>query len=245
MIPVSITKIADPNDKKLAVEVHKEMLGYMGDKSAPYPNRYAQDILQKAVSHRSIRDEIYVQLIKQLTNNPRPDSIVRGWHLLCMCVGIFPPVDFQLYLLHFLVERKEKGKGAVVDYAKFCLRALQSCMTRGDSTGFIPTVEEIAAYSARPPIVASIYMLDGSFVAEDLPMTPDLNVGTLLEMCKGWLNIKDPRFDTIGIFVEDLGDMDGVVIDEATRDAPYRKLPRTARPLRNEDFIGDIYVQVL
>ena len=75
-------------------------------------------------------------------------------------------------------------------------------------------------------------------VAEDLPITPDLNVGAIVEMCCGWLGLKDPRVDSFGLFVYDLGPMEG-----ADKTDALSGLVRSPRPLRAEEFLGDVVVQ--
>jgi len=244
VIPKSLLDLNKDNNK-LAIQIFKDLLGYMGDKQMPFPAMLAQDILRKGYEYKPIRDEIFLQIIKQLTNNPRPESVAKGWQVMCMCVGTFPPsYDFENYLLHYILEKRDKGRGAVVDYARYCLRTLEAMLSNGDGTGFVPSVEEILAYKERPPILATIHLVDGNIVTEDLPLTPDLNVGKVLEMCIGWLDLKDPRANTLGIFVYDLGESeDANTLDETYRNAPYNDLVRTPRPLRNEDFMGDIIVQ--
>ena len=32
-----------------------------------------------------------MQIMKQLSSNPQPDSIARGWQMMCMVVATFPP----------------------------------------------------------------------------------------------------------------------------------------------------------
>jgi len=75
---------------KLAVRIHKAMLGYSGDRSMSFPATLAQDILQKGLELPEVVDEIYLQICKHLTANPRPESCQRGWQIMCMCVGTFP-----------------------------------------------------------------------------------------------------------------------------------------------------------
>lgn len=117
-------------------------------------------------------------------------------------------------------------------------------LNSGDGTGFVPSVEEILAYKERPPILATIYLVDGNVITENLPLTPDLNVGKVLEMCSGWLDLKDSRINTLGMFVYDLGELDDVRMGEDPyAKAPYADLKRTPRPLRNEDYMGDTIVQ--
>lgn len=233
------SKSSESGREKLAIQMHKNLLGYMGDLSLSFPAMLAHDILRKGFEHKYIRDEIYTQIIKQLSNNIKSESMCKGWQMMCMCVGTFPPsYEFENYLFHFLIERRDKAKGAVVEYATYCLRVLEAALSNGDGTGFIPSVEEIQAYKERPPVLATIYLVDSSVIAEDLPVTPDLNVSKIMEMCVGWLDLRDVRISSLGMFVYDLGDTSGQETSNL-----YDDLPRTPHPLRNGDFMGDILVQ--
>jgi len=245
VIPKSLTDMNRENNK-LALQIHKDLLGYMGDKQLPFPAMLAQDILRKGYEYKPIRDEIYLQIIKQLSNNPRPESVAKGWQVMCMCVGTFPPSpEFENFLLHYIIEKRDRGRGAVIDYARYCLRTLEAMLNSGDGTGFVPSVEEILAYKERPPILATIYLVDGNIITENLPLTPDLNVAKVLEMCSGWLDLKDSRINTLGMFVYDLGEQSDPRSggSDPYAKAAYADLNRSPRPLRNEDYMGDTIVQ--
>lgn len=138
----------------------------------------------------------------------------------------------------------DRGRGAIVDYARYCLRTLEAILSNGDGSGFVPSVDEISAYKDRPPILATIYLVDGNVITEDLPITPDLNVGKVIEMCTGWLDLRDPRVNSLGMFVYDLGEIvDPKGGENPFSNAPYKDLVRTPRPLRVEDYMGDVIVQ--
>jgi len=178
-------------------------------------------------------------------NNPKPESIARGWQLMCMCVGTFPPSrEFENHLLNYVLEKKD-STGAVGNYARYSLRRLEGMLSSGAS-GFVPSVEEIQSYKERPPILATIELVDGTPLTEELPVTPDLNVAKVLEICTHFLDLQDERANTFGVFVVDVEAEDEE--DDMDRPAPpppgpANDLTRTPRPLRNEDFMGDVCVQ--
>ena len=60
-------------------------------------------ILKYGVEQPALRTEIYVQILKQLHNNPDPTRAARGWQLLMLCLLVFPPdVDLLNFVLMFL-----------------------------------------------------------------------------------------------------------------------------------------------
>jgi myosin heavy subunit len=243
--------VTDSKDlMKTSQRIHKSILGYCGDKSMAFPGMLANDILNKGLKRPALVDEIYVQICKQLTNNPKKESEYRGWQLLCMCVGCFPPTrEFEHYLLNFILAH-QKDKGTTGNYANYALRRLEGILESGAS-GFVPSVDEITAYKERPPILATIELVDGTPLTQDLPVTPDLDVSKVLEICVHFLELEDRRQKQFGIFVVDKEEAKKSTARSRLRGGrnatplPHADLPRAPRPLRNEDFLGDVFMRKL
>ncbi|KAI9012756.1 hypothetical protein BC832DRAFT_547929 [Gaertneriomyces semiglobifer] len=62
-----------------------------------------QTLLERGILHGGLRDEIYVQVCKQLKGNPDRESIYRGWLLLSIIPLAFPPSkNFEEYLKSYI-----------------------------------------------------------------------------------------------------------------------------------------------
>ena len=49
------------------------------------------DIIRKGWQYAQLRDELYLQLVKQTTLNLNPKSFLVGWQLIAICLTFFPP----------------------------------------------------------------------------------------------------------------------------------------------------------
>jgi hypothetical protein len=114
-IPGSMTKIQGPDVNKLARHLHKDIMGWMGDRALSYTPQLAREVLKYGCKEPFLRDEIYCQILKQLRDNRssrRKRSEKRGWALLMLCLQTFPASDTMgPYLEMFLVSR---GQDAMV-----------------------------------------------------------------------------------------------------------------------------------
>lgn len=48
-------------------------------------------IVGHGINNSELRDEIYVQIIRQGTENPKSGSSLKGWCLMALCAVAFPP----------------------------------------------------------------------------------------------------------------------------------------------------------
>ncbi|XP_026344590.1 rho GTPase-activating protein 39 isoform X1 [Ursus americanus] len=96
--PMIVT--SDRHVKKEACEIFKLIQMYMGDRRAKAdPLHVALEIATKGWSVQGLRDELYIQLCRQTTENFRLESLARGWELMAICLAFFPPTPkFHSYL---------------------------------------------------------------------------------------------------------------------------------------------------
>ncbi|XP_041913733.1 unconventional myosin-VIIb isoform X1 [Alosa sapidissima] len=115
-------------------------------------------IVGYGIVRRDLRDEIYCQICKQLQENAIRSSFYRGWILLSLCLGIFPPNDrFIKYLQNFI-------RSGPKEYAPYCAERLRRTMANG-VRGEPPSWLELQATKAKKPMAISITLMDGRLLS--------------------------------------------------------------------------------
>ena len=106
-IHTSMTSTLTTKDQiKTAQTVFGLIQVFMGDRKEGDPDSAGEAVVRGGFQHPEMRDETLCQIIKQLTLNPNPGSIARGWNLLGACIASFPPSQmFENYLEVYLKQK--------------------------------------------------------------------------------------------------------------------------------------------
>ncbi|XP_040028053.2 unconventional myosin-VIIa [Gasterosteus aculeatus] len=107
--PLLKSLLGNSDLSNLACSIFTAVLKYMGDypiKHARSPLELTDQIFGPATQHEALQDEVYCQIMRQMTNNPSRLSMERGWQLMWLCLGLFrPSPNLQKHTQHFLESR--------------------------------------------------------------------------------------------------------------------------------------------
>ncbi|XP_029380560.1 unconventional myosin-VIIb-like, partial [Echeneis naucrates] len=134
----------------LACNAFTAILKYMGDypiKHARSPIELTDQIFGPATQHEALQDEIYCQIMRQMTKNSNRLSMERGWQLMWLCSGLFPPSkNLMRHAQHFMESRPRDPLAAV------CLQRLQG-MNSKEPRKFPPHLVEVDAIQQNSTMI--------------------------------------------------------------------------------------------
>uniref|UniRef100_A0A4W6DHW4 Myosin VIIBa n=1 Tax=Lates calcarifer TaxID=8187 RepID=A0A4W6DHW4_LATCA len=139
-------------------------------------------IVGYAIVRRDLRDEIYCQICKQLQDNNNRNSYFRGWILLSLCLGIFPPSErFIRYLQSFI-------RSAPGGYASYCAERLRRTVMNG-VRGEPPAWLELQATKTKKPMIVSVKLMDGRSI--NLPVDSASTSKEICQVLSNKIKLKD------------------------------------------------------
>ncbi|XP_052396700.1 rho GTPase-activating protein 39 isoform X1 [Carassius gibelio] len=105
--PMLVT--SDRSVKKEACEMFKLVQAYMGDRPARLDKRHAAlQVVTKCWGMQGLRDELYVQLVRQTTGNLSLRSLEAGWEMMAISLAFFSPSPkFRRYLEGYIQRHLE------------------------------------------------------------------------------------------------------------------------------------------
>ncbi|XP_032858325.2 myosin XVB [Tyto alba] len=123
-IQESLLRYSDSELNELATKNFKTLMRFMGDQSK-LKNQNEVDciyeILKLCKEKENLHDEVYCQVIKQVTHNPKQESVLRGWLLLNLLTGYFLPSNILMpYATKFLQLASSDPSSTHHDIAKIC-----------------------------------------------------------------------------------------------------------------------------
>lgn len=159
-IPDSLTKIEDAETVNIACSAYKDIVRYTRGELKPEQEvKAVQNIVQFAIDRTELRDEIFMQLIKQIIGNPRPDAVTRAWHFLSFCVVALPPSNNLYKHLQAFFE-KASGDTENGRCANWCRQTLKRTKLNG-ARKLPPSEIEIKSIKALKPVICRFFFLDG------------------------------------------------------------------------------------
>lgn len=112
-------------------------------------------IIGHGILRTELRDEIFCQVCKQLVDNPSRTSSAKGWILLGLCIGCFPPsASFSNYLRHFI-------RCGPKLFAPYCESRLDRTLKNGIRTQ-PPSFLELQTTRNMTPITLTVNLMDGN-----------------------------------------------------------------------------------
>ncbi|CAG8490713.1 6207_t:CDS:10 [Paraglomus brasilianum] len=147
---------------KIALKCFKAIQRIMGDRSRPRlihtpstPLMETQWLLSKGILYGELRDEIYVQICKQLSNNPNKVSVSKGWELLCVVSVTFPvSKNFEAFVMRFVTghfDIKENNIDTISRYVHSRLIKIAKCGPRGKVLTY-PEIERAKVAPFHPSV---------------------------------------------------------------------------------------------
>uniref|UniRef100_A0A674A390 Myosin VIIB n=1 Tax=Salmo trutta TaxID=8032 RepID=A0A674A390_SALTR len=139
-------------------------------------------IVSYAIVRRDLRDEIYCQICKQLQENGNRSSFYRGWILLSICLGIFPPTERFIKFLQSFIRFGPMG------YAPYCAKRLRRTVANG-VRGEPPSWLELEATKSKKPIAVSVTLMDGRTIS--LPVDSSSTSKEICQLLSEKVSLKD------------------------------------------------------
>lgn len=170
-IPSSHIHMYDPENVAFACTIFKDLCKYTrGELNADRELQVIQYVIGQGIEREELRDEIFVQCMRQVTNNPHTEWTDRVWLLMCLTIVAFQPSKVLMrYYVSFLKKSLETLDGKLRQYAQWCTDNCKS--TKVSTRLYAPSSVEVAAMRRLGTIVCRFFFLDGRTKAIDVHPT--------------------------------------------------------------------------
>ncbi|XP_033636075.1 myosin-VIIa-like isoform X2 [Asterias rubens] len=231
--PLMKKLLNNPEMAEQACDAFEAVLKYMGDfpTKRSYRDRLDNDlsvkIFESPLKNEPLKDEIYCQLIKQLTDNRRKLSEERGWELMWLVTGIFACSQT------LMPEVKKFLRSADNQLSAECLHRLKNLVRFGQRK-YPPHLVEVQAIQHKTrQIYHKVYFPDDT--AEVFEVTSGTRAKDICRNIGQRLRLKSS--EGFSLFVEVDGYVTSVPVPEGDFFLDFMqylmgRISRTARPSR-------------
>ena len=177
-IPASHIRMTDQENSMIAVSLFKDLQKYLqgeeNNMKADMEIRIIQGIMKKGIDREELRDEIFVQIMRQMSNNPSRIESMRNWILFGLATASFNPSKILNRYMQCFLKKFLRKDAAISCYAQFCIDNIMpkasSIMNMAASScrKFPPSSLEINAVKTLSSLVCRFYFMDGRTKAIDV-----------------------------------------------------------------------------
>ncbi|XP_068765068.1 unconventional myosin-XV [Struthio camelus] len=224
-IQESLIEFTDSSVSKLAAETFQAVMKFMGD----YPLRGQTEldavctILKLCAEHEVLRDEVYCQIVKQITDNTssKTDSCQKGWRLLYILTAYYKCSEvLKPFLLAFLQDTSGRPGLPFQGISKACEQNLRKTLQFGGRSLF-PSSMELKAMVAGRSAKRQLFLLPGGVERHLKIKTCSVALDVIEELCSEMGLQRPEAFDEYIVFV---------VTDRG----------QSVRPLTRSEYILDV-----
>lgn len=188
-IPTSHIRLGDQENTLIAKSIFKDLQKYLQGENNNLKSeieiKIIQGIIAKGIEREEIRDEIFIQLIRQSNGNTSKVETTRAWIMLCLTSASFnPSKNFNRYMQSYLRKNLRQENATISCYAQYTLdNILPKISNIGvhSTRKYPPSSLEINAVKSLSSLVCRFYFMDGRTKAIDVhPCDTSFDVMTCL-----------------------------------------------------------------
>ena len=160
-----LLRMENEDDIEASKQMFRNLLSYMGDrKSSKLPLLHAKKYIKLVlIGNPILRDEAFLQVYKQLHDNKKTASIMRGWKILAIFASCFVPKNKDIYnlMLNFLFYEMQNEKNLqIINHIKYIF--VRMIRIKGKERHHVPSEEELGCIEKLIPIDLPVKFFTGN-----------------------------------------------------------------------------------
>ena len=164
-ISYPLLRMENLDDVEGSKQMFRNLLSYMGDrKSSKMPLLHAKKFVKLVlIGNDILRDEAYLQIYKQLHNNQKFASLMRGWKMMAIASSCFVPKKDEIYnlILNYLFFEMQNTKdNQIINHIKYIF--VRMIRNKGKERHHVPCEEELGCIEKLVPIDLPVKFFTGN-----------------------------------------------------------------------------------